>query len=252
MPGRNGNHVRIHGVISWFCESPAWLAATVSSMARVCDTVTAVDGRYALYPHDMPASPTSEATTIMETAEGCGLPLTLHRPTEAFFGNEVEKRNLLLKLMMVNATPFEDWMLILDGDEYVVEVASNFRERVAALKEDALEFGLQEYVDVNDPEAKIRVATHMSMPDVWTVPLRAMYRVLPEMAYEHSHASIRGIVDGEKRWLWGHPKMVPAANMMHELVVRHRNPLRAQFRKQQSAAYYAERDRLGIELAPPQ
>jgi hypothetical protein len=38
------------GLISWWDESPTWLAASITSLGRFCDHVVALDGRYALYP----------------------------------------------------------------------------------------------------------------------------------------------------------------------------------------------------------
>lgn len=242
--------MRVIGVISWFNESPSWLAATVASLARVCDHVVAVDGRYALFPHDLAASPIQEAQTILETAEGAGVACTVHRPVEPFYGNEIEKRNLLLQLALVHAEPMLDWLIVLDGDEYIVDHAADFRDQLERTDRHVATYALQEYLDPNRPEMPLNVARMRSLPDVWQVPIRSIYRALPGLTYRGTHYSVAGEIDGTTTWLWGHPAQVPELDLSSFLRVRHRNPLRPLQRRQQAAGYYRARDELRIEQSP--
>ena len=238
--------MKLIACISWFYESPAWLAATVASAARICDHVVAVDGRYALFGHDLAFSPVQEAETIMEAAEGAGIALTLHRPTEPFWGNEIEKRNLLFSLAKCHATEMEDWLIVLDGDSYIVEHSPMVRESLE--KTDALcaSYAAEEYM----PEPEMAVARMMDLASVNRTPITCIYRVIPDLAYEHTHHSISGTIAGEKVWVWGHPEAVDPLNLSQILVVRHRNHLRTEERRRQAAAYYHDREEYKIEVYP--
>lgn len=243
--------MKVIGVISWFNESPSWLAATIASFARVCDHIVAVDGRYALFPHELAASPIQEAQTILETAEGAGVACTLHRPVEPFYGNEIEKRNLLMRLAMVHAEPMRDWLIVLDGDEYIVDHAVDFRDQLERTDRLVATYALQEYMDPDRPEMPLNVARMRSLPNVWQVPIRSIYRALPGLSYRGTHYAIGAEIDGRTTtWLWGHPDQVPELDLTAFLRVRHRNPLRPMLRREQAAGYYRARDEMRIEQPP--
>ena len=247
--------MKIIGALSWFNESPLWLTKTIASFARVCDQVVAVDGRYALFDHDFDWSPAAEPDAVVAAAEAVGLPLTLHVPREPFAGNEVEKRNLLMRLAMVHAEPMEDWIFVLDADEYIVHVDPTFRDELAATEEHIVGHALEEYLD---PYVALGqdggVARFTTLPTTWRVDLRGFYRALPGLSYVGTHFTIGGYVDGEWVWLWGHPDKVPQRDLREMLIVRHENPRRVALRRELAAGYYAARDELGIEspdvLAP--
>ena len=82
---------RIIGLVSWWDESPTWLAATVASMSRFCDHIVALDGRYALYPDQRLQSGTAELYAIIETARAAGVGITLHTAPRTY-ADEMEKR----------------------------------------------------------------------------------------------------------------------------------------------------------------
>lgn len=242
--------MKVHAAISWFHESPSWLAATVASVARLCDHVVVVDGRYSLFPSDLPVSPVAEAQTIVETAEGAGVALTMHRPAGPFQGNEVEKRNLLLSLALVSCQP-EDWLLVIDGDMYIRHLERDrLMEALAATDRLAASYALEEYMDMHNPDQPMDVARTMLLDNVFQSPLTTLYRAVPGMRYEGSHHSLAADIDGERVWLWGHPEKVEPLHVMDMLVVRHRNVLRTQWRRKQAADYYEQRDRLEIEHIP--
>lgn len=242
--------MRIHGILSYFQESPSWLAACVASMARVCDTVIAVDGRYALFDDDQAASPPDQAEAIVETATGAGLELVLFRPSHPFYGNEIEKRNLTLKLAASVGEPGEDWLLILDADCYITEHSDMLRYDLERTDKPAANVAVEEHMDPHDPDTPMVIADTVSLPESWRSKVTLLYRLLPEMAYEGTHYSVSGRWNGEKVWLWGHPAAVDPFDASHAVVVRHRNILRSKRRREQAAAYYSQRDMLGIEERP--
>lgn len=242
--------MRLIAVLSWFNESPSWLSALAASAARVCDHLVAVDGRYMLFHHDMPVSPTSEAQALIETCEGAGLALTLHRPSQPYAGNEIEKRNLLLRLALVHAEPMRDWIIVLDGDEYIRSADRDLiRHELATTDLHVAEYGLEEYIDPHDEEAPLNIAAIREIPMVHRTPIRSMYRALPGLRYERTHFTVAGEVNGETVWLWGDPRKQEALRLSDALIVRHRNRLRTKERRYQAAMYYEERDRLRIEDA---
>lgn len=219
-------------------------------MGRVCDHVVAVDGRYALYPEDMAASPPEQAEAIIETAAGAGLPLTLHRPVEPFYGNEVEKRNLSLRLAAVHAEPMQDWLLILDGDCYITDHSDLLHASLERCEQHCANVAVEEHMDANDPRFPVKVANTMSIPSTWRSPVTLLYRMIPDLAYHGTHYSLGGEIDGKRVWLWGHGSAVEPADMRHAIVVRHRNIERPKRRQEQAASYYQKRDHLGLETRP--
>lgn len=108
--------MKICGLLSWYDESPAWLATAVAGMGRVCDEIVAVDGAYALYPSARPRSSPQQAEAVLQAAEAAGVGCTIHRPREIFWGNEVEKRNLTIALASSVLESGRDWIVIFDAD----------------------------------------------------------------------------------------------------------------------------------------
>jgi hypothetical protein len=105
--------------MSWFDEDPQWLAASTAAFAKLCDHVVAVDGAFVGYPNCRPASGGDQAEAIVAAARAAGIGLTLYVPGEVWMGNEPEKRSMYAKIVNALATPYEDWMLVLDADEEI-------------------------------------------------------------------------------------------------------------------------------------
>src|SRR4051812_14016537 len=104
---------KIVGLLSWYDESPTWLAECIVSLAGTIDHLIAVDGGYQFFPGaiERPLSKIEESDIITHACNGAGIGLTLHRQHAAFEGNEVEKRSLALDLAY-NVAREEDWLLI--------------------------------------------------------------------------------------------------------------------------------------------
>jgi hypothetical protein len=242
--------MRIIGILSYYNESPSWLAACVASMAGVCDHLVAVDGRYATFPDEAVVSPPEQAEAIVETAAGARLPLTLHRPAAPFFGDEVEKRNLTLKLAAAIGEPMHDWLLVLDADCVIIEHSDFLKEDLERCDEHSAAVGVEERLDPADEHFPMALAADVSIESSWRTPVTLLYRLLPNMRYYGTHYSLAGDVDGRRVWLWGHDSAVQPFGVTGGLVIRHRNTERPRHRQEQAAAYYATRDRLNIEQRP--
>ena len=72
--------MKVVALISWWEESPAWLAATVSSAAKLCDHVVAVDGAYALMPAGTARSEPTQAEVVLRTCDALSLFFCLNEP----------------------------------------------------------------------------------------------------------------------------------------------------------------------------
>jgi hypothetical protein len=242
--------VKLIGVLSFYNESPSWLSACIASMAGVCDHVVAVDGRYGRFPDDAAVSPPEQAEAIVETAVGARLPLTLHRPTEPFYGNEVEKRNLTIKLAAAIGEEMRDWLFICDADCYVVESSEFLKHDLERTEHHCASVLVEEHMDSASEGFNVDIAKQVSLPSNWRSPVTLLYRLLPKMAYQGTHYSLGGEVDGKHVWLWGHDHAETPADLRQGIVVKHRNVERPKRRQEQAAAYYAARDRLKLEQRP--
>lgn len=238
--------MRVVGCLSWFEEQPAWLAAAVASSAKVVDHVIAVDGAYALFPHAKGSSTVAEHDAIRETCAGTGVGLTLHVPTEPWYGNEVEKRAFMLRLAMTVAEPHRDWLFMFDADDLVQRVPGDLRGRLAATDLDVAGVSLTERYDVSRWE---EAAAVMDLPSEATmVDHPKLYRALPGIRVERTHWLYMAGEGDDTKVLWGPPEFGPVPRMdCSDLVVEHRTRHRDRHRQARSKAYYTVRTQLGIE-----
>jgi hypothetical protein len=236
---------RVIGLLSWYNESPSWLAATVASFAPVIDHLVAVDGPYAAFPHNgRVKSDPEQAEVIQRTCDAVGIGLTLYQPTQAFFGNEVEKRSLAFALALTVAKE-QDWIWVFDADEVLTKYPPDLRTRLDVIERDAVEVTLtsrQGYEKAGDVEQIIPLPTD-SRHD-----LRMIFRALPGLRVLGRHdCYVAGTAD-DPVFLWG-PTTYPIdpAFRMDGVEVEHRTDRRAAHRKQASHDYYRTRDALGLE-----
>jgi hypothetical protein len=208
--------VRVFGCLIWFDEDPRWLASTVASFAKLCDHVVAVDGAFFAYPEGRPASGGEQGESIQAAARAAGLALTLHVPQTVWMGNEPQKRSCYARLVNALATPYVDWMLVLDGDEELSEVSPLARRDLEQTELNAAQIGFWTTDELRS----------------WYGPTRRLYRVLPEMSYGDSHYSLSGISDESRRvWLdgrgvqYGEP-LEEALDMTTQIRVEHKHHLR--------------------------
>lgn len=244
--------MKLIAVVSWYDESPSWLAQCVASLARFADHIVAVDGAYALFPDAAGRSPLEQHEAVVGAAYAAGVPLTLHWQKQPFEGNEVEKRNQTLKLARAVAGP-GDWLIVVDADEYVLHAAESLRAELAATDRHVATYALFDGLDLQENPSMAAAARVASMMTRFSSPVRGIYRNLPDLEYVGTHYSLRATIDGQPRWLWGIEQMhgadniLPALNLTHALHVAHRNRFRSKVRHQAALEYYDRRDRFGIE-----
>jgi hypothetical protein len=235
--------MKVVALLSWYDESPAFLAACVAGIARGCTHLVAVDGPYFHYPaaHETPVSPLDQHTVIANTALASGLALTTHAPG-VWRGGEVEKRDTMFALAAHVCEP-GDWCWVLDADEVVTHLPGDW-PHVLGWTPDAVAAPLlyqpqhnTEGIAVDvlvDPTSRTHPATLFRWPDedrIRIVGSHATYRV--------PGWTLRGADDAD------HPRA--AATILDSVEVEHRRLSRAVYRREAQHAYYERRDHLGLE-----
>jgi len=227
--------MKIYGLLSWYDERQDWLAAAVTSAAKLCDGIVAVDGAYALFPDSLrhPTSGAEQAATILEVALAAGMTCTIHVPEGPWMGNEVEKLTWMMNLGI--GEPFEDWYFKFDADEFLSDVPYDARQRIEAASENVVEARMWQRDEGTGQHP------------MW--PIRRLYRVLPGIHHGPAHHMISATVDGEVQWLSdseNRARQAPALDMP-DLRIEHRSQYRLQSRNERKDRYYQQRDEIGIE-----
>ena len=250
--------MKIVALLSWFNESPTWLAATISSAARFCDHVIALDGAYANFPGARASSGEFEHEAILRTAEAVGIGVTLHVPDEPYRGNEVEKRNLHFELAKPITSP-TDWLFILDADETVVRSPDRAIIR-GELEETDLYVAnvtLSERTDTYDwqpleagwPEDKILPSSNHE--GISGSKAARFFVADRSLRVEGTHYGV--FVDDPELGplpLRPHPWMkMPPQHDLTSVVLEHRTAFRVPDRRARSKTYYQIRKELNLETS---
>lgn len=239
--------MKIVGCLPWYDESPSWLAASVASACRFADHIVAVDGAYALFPGAEPRSGIEQHEAIRETAHALGRGMTIHTPSEVWWGNEIEKRNLMLRLALQVADSEEDWLYVFDADVVAGSFPADLREILGSAESfNVAGVSLVERYDLQEwPE----VMKEFDLPSRSTVPLHRMfYRALPGLRVVGTHWQYVAGYGDERRVLWGPAELRPEDPLDLSLFrAEHRSNLRDMGRKRRALGYYAARDAIGIE-----
>jgi len=238
---------KVWGLLSWYDESPSWLAEAVSSFAPTLDGLIAVDGAYGHFPDARASSERVQAETIMATANALGLPVTIHRPAQPWMGDEVEKRDAMMRLANAHADAFTDWLWVFDADCVLTEYTADLRDRLADTEPDVVRVNLWERQDYmgDAPEA----ARTMNLPTASQAPMPMLFRCLDRMQVVGLHYCYAGVrEDGRYTYLWGPPHVAPQDGVMFDDVrVEHRSRWRDLYRREAAQEYYKRREALGIE-----
>lgn len=137
--------VRICAALAWFDEPVDFLERCVRSLEGVVDELLALDGAWKHQPGAAPRSTPDEEETIWRAARLAKIPTRVVVPDEVF-ESQVAKRQELMRL----AAEFADWVLVIDGDEYVSE--ADPRALHTALSETALLCGYVKFRNLNRGE----------------------------------------------------------------------------------------------------
>jgi hypothetical protein len=225
----------IVGLLSWYDEPPQALATMIRSLTKIPVTrLIALDGAYSLYPDARHRSSSEEYRAIIHTTHHLGIDLTIHTPSTVWAGNEVEKRNRLFELAEQVTGP-DDWYMVIDADEEVLQAPEDVPARLASSPFDVAGITLKE------PGHPLGTIVFDTFP--------MFFRAIRGIRCHQDHFTYR-TPDG--RNLWGDAKrtrLEPRLNL-DGLVVEHRNQLRHPDRRKAAVTYYDRRDELGVEELP--
>lgn len=218
--------MKVIGLLSWYEEDPEWLVECVASAARLCDHLIAVDGPYAEFPGALrrPASSTEQSRAILSAAAGAGIGCTVHASRQAWWGNEIEKRDFMFRLGATFATPHTDWFLRIDADEILSHVPPDTRELLRQSPNDVAEVTIWER-------------------DGAQSPFRCLFRALPGIGIQQAHYVVTAPTeDGRTRVLCGNASVhqVEAAEPLWDVRLEHRTQSRDKARKQAKRDYYQQ------------
>ena len=222
--------MKIVGILVWYDEDPAWLAACVASLAKAeVEHVVAVDGAFALYPNGTPTSGSEQHAAIQETCRGAGIGWTLHVPPIVWLGNEVEKRSFAFRLAETLTTEV-DWYFLMDADQIVTTAV-----------------GLRDKLEATDKHVgEVRFHDEGEEP-LSGFPVRCVFRALRGLHLAGNHFTY-ALPDG--RCLWGQSRVrepvVEPAEDLSFVEVEHRAK-RQTARRAAQLAYYERRSRLNAE-----
>jgi len=217
--------MRIIALLSWYEESPGFLAELVESVARAgIDHVVAVDGAYAAFPDAEGSSDGDQAQAIISSAERFGMGVTVHRPARPWAGNEIEKRTFLFAAGHLVAEP-GDWLWVCDGDEVITQ-ADGVSEALAATGLEVASPILWEGVTSGEHQ--------------WnSQPIRKLFRYQPSGIQVVGHHACYLTGDGAVLWdAWQPTNELPSLSLPG-VKVRHRPGDRDPDRNRARLAYYA-------------
>lgn len=245
-------NVKLTGILSWYDESPSWLAAAVAGFGRVCDEIVAVDGAYGLYPGARARSMPQQGEAVLMAAESVGAGCTIHRPKEPWWGNEIEKRNACLRL--AGATE-PDWVLVFDADIHMLQVnVDSVRGQLEETECQVATFTTLSGKDFLGDAKLAEYAARRPIDSEWTGRTRDIFRYTPTLEYGPLHWAVSRVDDGERHWLRGPFEdrlLLPALDLNASLVAYHRTEDRMLSRRRFARGYYQLRDKLKIEDSTP-
>jgi hypothetical protein len=211
---------RLVAALCWFDEPEDFLARLVRSLAPVCDAVVAFDGRWDLMPGDQDLSPPAQTAALERTAAEIRLPVLV--AANGPWGSQVEKRDAL----MAAASEEADWILVIDGDEYLDEAhPRGLRAALAAADENVAQVTLR---TLNRP-----------WPHSELGPMVATQRRLFR-AGTRLHGPAHNCYGRAGTWLAGDPallELTPALDVSRMLTIEHDNQSRPGRRRDAAVRY---------------
>ena len=246
--------MRLVAILNFYEESSQWLAALVASLKKAdVSHIVAVDGAYALFPDSMtrPRSGSEQPQAIIECAHTLGIGCTIHRPKTAWGGNEVEKRNHLVKLALLETGP-TDWILQLDADELIDHAPPDLHRRLREAEEDVA--GVYFYQrNTKQPDPSTAVSVPEFNPNEMTDGFyghRILFRARRDLRIEHAHYLYTAGPEDDPIYLRGvdewHDAPVPCL-MLNDFKVEHRHHHRLPSRNVAAEHYYWARSLHQIE-----
>lgn len=220
----------VAAALSWYAETEATLERCARSLGGVCDILIALGGRWDVMPEVAGSDPLVEKQALRRGATDAGI---LHEVVfdEEPWESQVAKRAEL----MLRARTVADWIFVIDADEYVVDVAPQFLDGLAATQADVASIAGIRYPVTNTSRRR---------------PWRRVYRASTGVTVEHAH---NGYVTNDGRWLHGDPGHVtlePKVDLSEYLLLAHDLEARTDERRVARKAYKDTRRDEDLEAWP--
>jgi hypothetical protein len=244
---------RVIGLLCWYDESPTWLGSCIASMARVCDHLVAVDGRYRDYPSRETRSTLAQYEAITDAALSAGMGLTIHSQTEPW-ETEMEKRSAVFAAGALSARVGTDWFFILDADERLIDAPD--KDAALALLDEIRSGGnavamaeMGESVDPHLNDMRTDAGTKLFVPWRYTDDSPRFWLALENMRVGKNHFDYIGDIDGQPVNLWGMnaPRDTLWFDATEFFQIENLNRHRSQKRDADRQRYYETRDAMQIE-----
>lgn len=232
--------MKIHAMLNFYGEDPDLLHACVTAVCKAgVDSVLALDGPYASYPHEGKLESSREAFMAIADAAGeQGADSIVCASPGVWEGDEVAKRNEMLRVLVSDFFMFgtielgRDWLLVVDAD-HMWEIDEGFD-----LKHH-LERTQHNFAEVSFSDQVVQTGPHS-----W-YELRLLMRALPGMKYVGNHYTTV-MPDGSSSNL-RRKGSASALDLTEHVRVRHLVHERDQQRRAKQTAYYDVRDGQGLE-----
>lgn len=197
----------------------------------------AVDGPYANFPHTRIGSPVYQIDWIVMECALRGIRLTLHRPTSAWFGDEIVKRQKMLELAHVVAGNDDAWLCIWD-----VDFKLNYDASLDA------PFDIKGCIENWPGEVRginVNVSDDPGLSQASWVPIKMFMRFAPGMRMGSKHY-IYEYPDGSSWWFQPR-RPEDLSSFRAPIYVRHMKHKRSQSRLDAQREYYEVREGRKLE-----
>lgn len=213
-------------LLSFFDETPDYLWRYVEGLRTAgIGRLVALDGGYSRFPD---ARPVSSPVSVEQLQTACrlhGIDLTLRTPATTWVGDEVAKRTALYRLADSVSVDGEDWYLVLDADEWIVE-AGNLELALLAREDDRATVSIRQRMDPDHHTDGDAVTTYTRL-------LRAHHGIRVEGKHW-----LNVMPDGFQYRLDRTSKDEPSVPLFVDHMTRHRS----EGRRHRSGVYYTLRD----------
>lgn len=223
--------MRVVAALCWYDEPIRFLVRCIGSLAGVADEVVCYDGAWDFFDGGTCSDETQWAA-IGSAAADAGITATIYAP-DTKWASQVEKR---AALMLDARERGADWIIVIDGDEYVAEKEpSRFRGAL--------------FTEVTRDVAMVG-ALRLQKGEIWDTkpsPIRRVYRANTGVTVDTAHNGYR-TKDG--KWLHGDSVFVPlepAVDLSAALVLHHEAAHRGAERDARRLEYRRHRRELGLE-----
>lgn len=223
--------MKLIGMMSFFDENEDQLQSCVRDLHDLgVKILIVVDGPYALYPHTQIHSSPSQIDALRRECSRLDIAMWLYQPSEAWAGNEVEKRQIMLDLAL-SVYETGDWLVIWDADYQLYSLPS-LEMIFEALEDTTCDFAAVDFTDC--------------LTDAGWHEMRMFMRAQPMSMGTNHHTYV--LADGRRSQILSRPGMSTAGALdLREVRIRHRVADRDPERRARQTKYYERRDGGGIE-----